>query len=264
MKLIKKLDTRPDINGHKVRWAKFECSFCLQEVEKPLYNGLRDKSCSCIRYKYIQIIKICKSDGCNNKVKVKRNNFCSRECYSKSLIGHTFNKGIIRSEEFKKKQSELHKGKKQTAEAKRKQIEAQKGKKCSEETKQKISESNKGKKISDIAKQKMSIAKQGRYIGEANPNWNGGTSFEFYPKEFKQIRNYILERDNYTCQNINCLNTKKLHVHHIDYDKKNNNIENLVALCNECHGQTVGRNNRDFWIEYYQNIMIDRIVECLL
>jgi hypothetical protein len=32
-------------------------------------------------------------------------------------------------------------------------------------------------------------------------------------------------------------NTSNLHVHHIDHNKQNNVRENLVALCQQCHGR---------------------------
>ena len=75
---------------------------------------------------------------------------------------------------------------------------------------------------------------------------------KFYLKQF------ILERDNYTCQDPNCKGEhKKLHVHHIDYNKKNNNPKNLIALCSSCHAKTNGKNNRTYWTDYYQNIIIN-------
>ena len=35
-------------------------------------------------------------------------------------------------------------------------------------------------------------------------------------------------------------------VHHIDYNKKNCNIDNLITLCSKCHGRT--NFNRDHWM----------------
>jgi hypothetical protein len=43
----------------------------------------------------------------------------------------------------------------------------------------------------------------------------------------------------------------KLHIHHIDYNKKNCNPNNLISLCMQCHRQT--SYNRKDWINYYQN-----------
>ena len=49
------------------------------------------------------------------------------------------------------------------------------------------------------------------------------------------------------------MNTEKLCIHHIDYDKKNNNPENLITLCNSCHTKT-NIKNRDYWKNYYSEI----------
>ena len=62
-----------------------------------------------------------------------------------------------------------------------------------------------------------------------------------YPKEFNpSLRHQIRKRDNFTCQNcgIHQDNTTTLHIHHIDYNKFNNDSMNLIALCVTCHGQT--------------------------
>ena len=139
---------------------------------------------------------------------------------------------------------------------------ASKGRKLSIETRQKIREAHIGMKVSDETKQKMRIAK----LGEKSYNWLGGKSFEPYSIEFnKELKQSILKRDNYKCQNLKCLKkSNKLHIHHIDYDKKNNNLDNLITLCNSCHSKTVGRNGREQSINYYQSILINKIVECLL
>ena len=43
----------------------------------------------------------------------------------------------------------------------------------------------------------------------------------------------ILERDDYMC--VMCGSVKKLNIHHIDKNSKNNSIRNLVTLCHKCH-----------------------------
>lgn len=42
-----------------------------------------------------------------------------------------------------------------------------------------------------------------------------------------------LKRDNYRC--VVCPNMKSLHVHHIDGNKENNELSNLITLCSACH-----------------------------
>src|SRR3972149_1218555 len=146
---------------------------------------------------------------------------------------------------------------------------AKKGIKRTEETIQKIKDNHAdfsgengpmfGKKFTKIHRQKIAktriekgLAKGKnnpfygiRKFGKENPNWNNGSSFEPYSPEFsKEKKKQILERDNYECQNPNydCLEITDLHIHHIDYNKQNNNPENLITLCNSCHSKTVGKN----------------------
>ena len=103
----------------------------------------------------------------------------------------------------------------------------------------------------------------GKY-GELAPNWNNGSSFEPYSPDFnKPLKQSVLECDNYTCQNPNCEHLSEgLDVHHINYDKKNSNPENLISLCKSCHIKT--NFNRQYYTEFYQNIMMNKLMECLL
>ncbi len=93
--------------------------------------------------------------------------------------------------------------------------------------------------------------------GINSPCWQGGISFEPYGVGFnKQLKKQIRQRDNYICQE--CKQTEKqlgytLGVHHIDYNKKNNNINNLISLCRSCHCQT--NYNRNDWTKYYNDIV---------
>jgi len=43
----------------------------------------------------------------------------------------------------------------------------------------------------------------------------------------------VLERDNYSCQR--CDSKKQIQIHHIDWNKENNELDNLILLCNSCH-----------------------------
>lgn len=112
-----------------------------------------------------------------------------------------------------------------------------KGKKHTDETKKKISESHKGEKC---------------YM------WEGGKSFEEYTLDWTNIlRASIRTRDNYICQECGIHQDelsgyqKKLDVHHIDYDKKNCNPDNLITLCRGCHQRT--NVYRDKWLKYFKS-----------
>ena len=96
--------------------------------------------------------------------------------------------------------------------------------------------------------------------GDLSPAWLGGISFEPYGIEFNNnLKEKIRGRDNFTCQE--CGKTqeelnRKLGIHHVDYNKKNNNPLNLISLCVHCHIKT--NSNREHWKRYFQNIMTIR------
>jgi len=164
----------------------------------------------------------------------------------------------------------FHKGKKRTEKTKLKMRENHidfngennpfYGKKHTEESNQKNRKSHEGKKQTEEFKQKQSELHEGKN----HWNWQNGKSFELYGIEFnKKLKQSILERDNYECQNPNCEHLSEgLNCHHIDYDKKNNIPENLITLCKSCHTKT--NYNREYWIGFYQNIMMNKILEGLL
>ena len=89
--------------------------------------------------------------------------------------------------------------------------------------------------------------------GELSPSWLGGP--KEYGIEFKlPLKETIRSRDNFKC--IVCGknqedNKKKLDVHHIDYNKKNNSTDNLVSLCMTCHRKT--NYNRKKWSAYFDD-----------
>ena len=258
MEIIKNLPAKI-VNGNLVSFAIFKCSFCLREIEKRKSNGLRDKSCGCQKDKLTSV---------GNKGKPK-----TEEHKQKIRLANT---GRIVSEETKKKIGVKSKGRIVSEETKKKIGVKSKGRKLTEKTKQKIKDNHAdlkggnnpfyGRKHSEESKQKIRENKPD-FSGKNNPMygktkelcpaWNNGSSFEPYSPEFnKEFKQQILERDNYICQNPECEHLSEgLDCHHIDYDKKNNILENVITLCNSCHGKTNGKNNRQYWTEFYQNIM---------
>lgn len=65
MILIKKVNIYLDSKGYKRIIGLFKCVYCLKEVERELYGGIRQKSCGCIstRTKYSK-----KHGGTNTKL----------------------------------------------------------------------------------------------------------------------------------------------------------------------------------------------------
>jgi len=192
--------------------------------------------------------------------------------------------GYKHTTETKKKISESHKGKgnpmfgKCLSEIHRNRIsKANKGRKFPKEFGEKISKRMKGKDNpmfgkhhSKETKRRISEAHKGHpsycpfpkghqgywlgkkredMIGENHFNWQGGKSFKPYSIDWTEtLRRSIRERDNYICQ---ICNQYGYPVHHIDYDKKNCDPDNLITLCRSCHTKT--NYNRNYWIKYFNN-----------
>jgi len=127
---------------------------------------------------------------------------------------------------------------------------ALKGHLVSAATKEKIRQSELGKYIPPETCKKMCDARK----GDKNPNWQGGISNLPYPMTWTEdLKEAIRKRDQHTCQLCGRPQAelkKKLDIHHIDYDKKNLNTENLVSLCGSCHMKT--NYNREVWVIFFK------------
>lgn len=94
--------------------------------------------------------------------------------------------------------------------------------------------------------------------GENNGNWKGGLSYEPYGPEFnRDLKEHI--RDKFyrkccICQKTESDNIRKLDVHHINYNKRDNREQNLMALCKICHTTTNG--NRWYWFNRLVNYWV--------
>lgn len=186
-----------------------------------------------------------------------------------------WNKGIKMSKEAKEKLKKSLTGKRRTKEqkieissrikneyktGKRKPPLSMLGRRHTEESKEKCRQSHlKRKEILGYVnspqtrlKQKLAI----RPIGDKSANWKGGKSFELYGNEWtKELKHSIRIRDKFVCQNCN---KHGWMVHHIDYNKLNNNKENLVTLCNKCHSKTNG--NRTYWFNFFTNMFMTKTI----
>jgi len=89
------------------------------------------------------------------------------------------------------------------------------------------------------------------FAGDKNPAWRGGISYEPYGPGFnKNIKKYVFDRDGGVCQICHKLIVNGHNIHHKDYNKKNNEPNNLILLCIPCHSQT--NTNRDYWQDYFK------------
>lgn len=183
--------------------------------------------------------------------------------YQKNRIRETI-KGKPRSEETKRRMSIARKGKvyrigfHHSQETKKKISQAHKGVKNippSKETREKLAKARFGTHLSLDTRIKISKALKGKYILEKSSNWKGGLSHEPYTIEWsRSLKRLIRERDNYQCQLCSMLqNNVAFLVHHIDYDKKNCSLNNLITLCRSCHTKTNFK--RDYWYLFFSQLM---------
>ena len=129
-----------------------------------------------------------------------------------------------------------------------------------------------GKKRPNLAKRMTGELNQSKRIevrkrlsftssGSKNAMYIDGRSTEAYPSEFNNLlREQIYSRDNYCCQECGFTNEEhrvyykcRLPIHHIDYNKKNNTLTNLISLCTYCHSKT--NHKRKHWEEYFKERM---------
>jgi len=105
----------------------------------------------------------------------------------------------------------------------------------------------KDRKVSSETKEKISNSLK----GAKSSFWQGGISYEEYSSDFDSpLKEQVRFRDGYKCKLCGCPqieNGQLLSVHHIDYDKQNNTLSNLVALCRVCHAKT--NSTRKYWIQ---------------
>jgi len=106
-----------------------------------------------------------------------------------------------------------------------------------------------GLPVSEETRSKLSLSHGGTGIPFENTKY--GTEFT------KELKEQVRKRDNYKCQICGVTQNeipRKLSVHHIDYDKLNCTLNNLVSLCQSCHMST--NTNREFWIQYFIDTQI--------
>jgi hypothetical protein len=62
--------------------------------------------------------------------------------------------------------------------------------------------------------------------GNKNRNWKGGVNQIYYQR---------LAKENLLPNCYFCNSKKDLGIHHLDENRKNNNLKNLVVVCKSCH-----------------------------
>lgn len=132
------------------------------------------------------------------------------------------------------------------------------GRTFSDATKKKMSESAKNKKLSDEHKRKIGEAEK----GDKNRFWIDGRSYINYPPEFdRALKQKVRRRDKYLCRACNGnAEGRNGDIHHIDGDKKNSIIDNLILLCDGCHKivHMKSKTNNSF-IKLLQSLLVTTI-----
>ncbi len=89
--------------------------------------------------------------------------------------------------------------------------------------------------------------------------WKGGSTLEPYCDAWqdKEYKKDIRSRDDSICQNPYCYKTDNvLHIHHIDYNKKNCHPNNLITVCRYCNSRA--NKDRKWHTEWYKILMVKR------
>lgn len=96
-----------------------------------------------------------------------------------------------------------------------------------------------GWKFTDEGRRNLSEAKRGKCLGEANPNWKGGSKPDPVRNRYqaKVWVKTVKERDCWTC--VQCGAKDKLHAHHIKswklHPELRFDVDNGTTLCEHCH-----------------------------
>lgn len=86
------------------------------------------------------------------------------------------------------------------------------------------------------------------YIDGRKFNGKDSYTLKFFDNEFRQM---IIKKQDYVCPICEEELEQGAHLHHIDYDKKNDNKDNLIFLHSSCHMRT--NFNREFWKIFFGN-----------
>jgi len=172
--------------------------------------------------------------------------------WNKGMKGYT-NSGSFISGKVKGENNPFY-GMRHSEESKRK-MSINNGMENSLEARKKLSNALKGRKLPEATKEKIKIAMRKRVESGMHNFWKGGIS-KYYEKinhslrnsEWRNWRNAVFERDNYTCQKCGIKSgngkTVFLHPHHIfpvvKCVRENKidliyKVENGITLCKKCH-----------------------------
>ena len=210
------------------------CINCGKEFSKPYglgkMNWDRRIFCSkkCRTTGVLVACKICGKKFWRYKCNTNKRFFCSQKCYHKSKVG---------------KPNLGHPNKGHTVTFKCSQ--------CGKEKETTLSAYNRSKY--HFCNQSCWGVFFGKlHSGSNHYKWVGGTT-EYPPTFNEQLRARVRVRDNFVCRvcdipELEC--SERLSVHHIDHNKENNDMSNLISLCKGCHTKTTNR--KEYWMNYFK------------
>jgi len=185
--------------------------------------------------------------GCGEEAKynLKNGKLCCSKSYNSCPVAR------IKNSESNKGRIGYWRGKKQSLEAREKMRKAHSGSK----------NHMYGRNQTDEMKKFVSNLNKGKRCSHENPNWKGGISAEPYCDSWldKDYKESIKERDGYKCLNPFCTNGFPLHIHHINYIKKDCKPKNLITLCRSCNAKA--NFDRDWHTSWYSAIICRRYNE---
>jgi hypothetical protein len=193
----------------------------------------------------------------------RQSKYCNHQCQAKSQLYKDKLKSSLMGKNTgennpmfgRKGNRHPNYGKPLSPERRKKIGEQSRNRRHSDETKQKCGNVNRGKKFSEEHRRKISIG----VSGSNNYNWRGGISCEPYCQQWtdKEYKDWLInKRDAGKCQNSQCNGkSKKICLHHINYDKKDCRPANLITLCISCNSKA----NKDReWHESWYSLLLKR------
>ena len=76
------------------------------------------------------------------------------------------------------------------------------------------------------------------FLAHRQAHWDRARERKGSSGNWKTLRGKVIARDRYRCRK--CGAAEELEVHHVDGDWRNNDLGNLITLCNSCHPRRVG------------------------
>ena len=78
----------------------------------------------------------------------------------------------------------------------------------------------------------------------------------YYPNDYdknftEELKKIVRDRDDnacFLCNHKNSKNYSKLAVHHVDLNKRNSCLKNLITICDTHHGMIHRKDEKDIWI----------------